>query len=55
MNEAIRDTDHAIHRQAHLGYETENTYSGVLSFMRRRYTRDQAATTARPTNTRTHK
>ena len=40
MSEAIRDTDHAIHRQSHLGYEMENTYSGVLSFMRRRYTRN---------------
>jgi hypothetical protein len=35
MNEPIRDTDHAIHRSSHLGYESENTYSGVLSFMRR--------------------
>lgn len=42
MNDAIRDTDHAIHRTSHLGYESENTYSGVLSFMRRRYTRDLA-------------
>lgn len=42
MSEAIRDTDHAIHRRSHLGYEMENTYSGVLSFMRRRYTRDLA-------------
>ena len=42
MTEAIRDTDHAIHRASHLGYESENTYSGVLSFMRRRYTRDLA-------------
>ena len=42
MTEAIRDTDHAIHRAGHLGYESENTYSGVLSFMRRRYTRDLA-------------
>ena len=24
MSEAIRDTDHAIHRQSHLGYEMEN-------------------------------
>ncbi len=42
MTEAVRDTDHAIHRASHLGYESENTYSGVLSFMRRRYTRDLA-------------
>ena len=42
MDETIRDTDHAIHRAGHLGYESENTYSGVLSFMRRRYTRDLA-------------
>ena len=42
MSEPIRDTDHAIHRTSHLGYESENTYSGVLSFMRRRYTRDLA-------------
>ncbi len=42
MSEPIRDTDHAIHRASHLGYESENTYSGVLSFMRRRYTRDLA-------------
>jgi len=42
MSEPIRDTDHAIHRTSHLGYEGENTYSGVLSFMRRRYTRDLA-------------
>ncbi len=42
MNEDIRDTDHAIHRTSHMGYESENTYSGVLSFMRRRYTRDLA-------------
>ncbi len=40
MNDPIRDTDHAIHRASHMGYEAENTYSGVLSFMRRRYTRD---------------
>ena len=40
MSEPIRDTDHAIHRASHMGYEAENTYSGVLSFMRRRYTRD---------------
>jgi len=42
VNDAIRDTDHAIHRTSHYGYESENTYSGVLSFMRRRYTRDLA-------------
>jgi len=42
MNEPVRATDHAIHRRSHLGYENENTYSGVLSFMRRRYTRDLA-------------
>jgi len=42
VNDAIRDTDHAIHRTSHKGYESENTYSGVLSFMRRRYTRDLA-------------
>ena len=42
MTDAIRDTDHAIHRTSHKGYESENTYSGVLSFMRRQYTRDLA-------------
>ena len=31
---------------ADLGYEPENTYGGVLSFMRRRYTRDLAASTS---------
>jgi agmatinase len=40
MDQAPRRGDHAIHRSSHLGYEPENTYSGVLSFLRRRYSRD---------------
>ncbi len=35
-----RSGDHAIHRSGHRGYEPEATYGGVLSFMRRRYTRE---------------
>lgn len=35
-----RSGDHAIHRTGHRGYEPEATYAGVLSFMRRRYTRE---------------
>ena len=35
-----RTGDHAIHRPSLKGYEPENTYAGVLSFMRRRYTRE---------------
>ena len=42
MTEPVRQADHAIHRASHLGYEPENTYSGALSFMRRRYTRELA-------------
>jgi agmatinase len=42
MTDAPRRGDHAIHRSSHLGYEPENTYGGVLSFLRRRYTRDLA-------------
>jgi agmatinase len=34
--------DRAIHRTDHRGYILEPTYAGVLSFMRRRYTRDLA-------------
>jgi agmatinase len=37
-----RQADHAIHRQNDKGYEPEPTFGGVLSFMRRRYTRDLA-------------
>jgi agmatinase len=44
LNTSAPDTlpsiDHAIHRPSHRGYAHENTYSGVLSFLRRRYTRD---------------
>lgn len=42
MSDAIAPGDHAIHRTSHRGYEPESTYSGVLSFLRRRYTRDLA-------------
>lgn len=35
-----KQADLAIHRQDLRGYAQEATYSGVLSFMRRRYTRD---------------
>ena len=35
-----RRGDLAIHRTDDRGHESENTYAGVLSFMRRRYTRD---------------
>lgn len=34
--------DLAIHRTTDRGYERENTFGGVLSFMRRRYTHDLA-------------
>src|SRR5262245_40531198 len=37
-----RQTDHAIHRQDDKGYDPEPTFGGVLSFMRRRYTRELA-------------
>lgn len=37
-----RQTDHAIHRQDDRGHDPEPTFGGVLSFMRRRYTRDLA-------------
>ena len=40
MTEPTRRGDHAIHRNQHLGYAPENTFAGVLSFMRRRYTHD---------------
>jgi agmatinase len=40
MTDTPRRGDLAIHRSSDLGYEPENTYGGVLSFMRRRYTRD---------------
>jgi agmatinase len=39
VTDVDRRGDHAIHRTSHLGYEPENTYGGVLSFLRRRYTR----------------
>ncbi len=42
MTPTTRLGDHAIHRHSHRGYEPENTFGGVLSFMRRRYTRDLA-------------
>ncbi|MFN0186819.1 MAG: agmatinase [Aquabacterium sp.] len=38
----MKPTDLAIQRADDLGYEQENTFGGVLSFMRRRYTRDLA-------------
>lgn len=34
--------DTALHRASLRGHEPENTYAGVLSFLRRRYTRDLA-------------
>ena len=34
--------DGAITRQSLYGSSTENTYAGILSFMRRKYTRDLA-------------
>jgi agmatinase len=34
--------DSAITRTNHVGYERENTFSGVLSFMRRKYTKDMS-------------
>src|SRR5471030_3008042 len=39
MNEAIKG-DSAIRRQSLYGSHPENTYAGVLSFMRRNYSRD---------------
>jgi agmatinase len=42
MTDEARRGDLAIHRTQHRGYEPENTYSGALSFLRRRYTRDLA-------------
>lgn len=42
MNENPRRSDLAIHRSDDRGYEPEAAYAGVLSFMRRRYTRDLA-------------
>jgi agmatinase len=42
MTDSQRRGDLAIHRRTDLGYEPENTFGGVLSFMRRRYTRDLA-------------
>lgn len=42
MTDAARPTDHAIHRTSDLGYPPENNFGGVLSFLRRRYTRDLA-------------
>lgn len=35
-----RDTDNAVFREDALGRESEPTYSGALSFMRRKYSRD---------------
>lgn len=40
--DAARRGDLAIHRTDDRGHESEATYAGVLSFMRRRYTRDLA-------------
>ena len=40
MSDIPTPGDHAIHRTNDRGYEPESTYSGVLSFLRRRYTRD---------------
>lgn len=40
MNDNPHRTDRAIHRTSHRGYDAEPTFGGVLSFMRRRYTRD---------------
>lgn len=42
MNDSLPRGDHAIHRANLRGYEPEATYAGVLSFMRRRYTRELA-------------
>ncbi|MDE1947665.1 MAG: agmatinase [Burkholderiales bacterium] len=42
MTDPIRRADLALQRSSDLGYEPENTFGGVLSFMRRRYTRDLA-------------
>lgn len=40
MSEAEVVGDSAITRPEHRGYATENTFGGILSFMRRRYTKD---------------
>jgi agmatinase len=40
MTDNIRRGDLAIHRTSDLGHEPEGTFGGVLSFLRRRYTRD---------------
>jgi agmatinase len=40
MSPVSRRVDQAIHRESHRGYELENAYGGVLSFLRRKYTRD---------------
>ena len=42
MNDLPRPGDHAIHRPDLRGYAPESTFAGVLSFMRRRYTRELA-------------
>jgi len=42
MSDASSDTDHAHQRASHLGYAPQPTYSGSLSFMRRRCTRELA-------------
>ena len=40
MSPESRRVDLAVHRQSHRGHEPENTFGGVLSFLRRTYTRD---------------
>ena len=40
MPETIRHGDSAITRSTVKGYARENTFAGILSFMRRRYTKD---------------
>lgn len=42
MSDPSKRTDLALQREKLLGYEQENTFGGVLSFMRRRYTRELA-------------
>ena len=42
MTESRARSDQAMLRTSHRGYATENTFGGVLSFMRRRYTRELA-------------
>jgi len=42
MTDDTKGIDHAIHRTSLRGYAPENTYSGALSFGRRRYTRELA-------------